>query len=131
MSSERGTARANEGSVVTLDVNLPFDDEGRATLLVDDDFAVNVSRHDEEGRLTLAAVVAQELKEDIGYAQMLDLLDLALGPLMGESPAVGRDPVSGALVAYVSLSYAHLTEATWEETLGRFVAFAKGIAETL
>ena len=116
---------------MTLDVNLPFDDEGRATLLVDDDFAVNVSRHDEEGRLTLAAVVAQELKEDIGYAQMLDLLDLALGPLMGESPAVGRDPVSGALVAYVSLSYAHLTEATWEETLGRFVAFAKGIAETL
>ena len=131
MSSERGTARASEGSVVTLDVNLPFDDEGRATLLVDDDFAVNVSRHDEEGRLTLAAVVAQELKEDIGYAQMLDLLDLALGPLMGESPAVGRDPVSGALVAYVSLSYAHLTEATWEETLDRFVAFAKGIAETL
>ena len=131
MSSERGTARANEGSVVTLDVNLPFDDEGCATLLVDDDFAVNASRHDEEGRLTLAAVVAQELKEDIGYAQMLDLLDLALGPLMGESPAVGRDPVSGALVAYVSLSYAHLTEATWEETLGRFVAFAKGIAETL
>ena len=131
MSSERETARASEGSVVTLDVNLPFNDEGCATLLVDGDFSVNILRHDEEGRLTLAAVVAQELKEDIGYAQILDLLDLALGPLMGESPAVGRDPVSGALVAYVSLSYAHLTEATWEETLGRFVAFAKGIAETL
>ena len=116
---------------MTLDLNLPFDDEGSAQLLVDGDLAVNVSRHDEEGRLTLAAVVAQELKEDIGYAQMLDLLDLALGPLVGGSPAVGRDPVSGALVAYVSLSYAHLTEATWEETLGRFVAFAKGIAETL
>ena len=116
---------------MTLDLNLPFDDEGRTTLLVDGDFAVNVSRHDEEGQLTLAAIVAQELKEDIGYAQMLDLLDLALGPLMGETPAVGRDPVSGALVAYVSLSYAHLTEASWEDSLGRFVAFAKGIAETL
>ena len=116
---------------MTLDLNIPFDDEGNAKLLVDGDFAVTVSSNDEEGRLTLAATVAQELKEDIGYAQMLDLLDLALGPLVGESPAVGRDPVSGTLIAYVSLSYANLTEATWPEKLGRFVAFAKGIAETL
>ena len=116
---------------MTLDLNLPFDDEGHAKLLVDGDLAVDVARNDEEGRLTLAAPVAPELKEDIGYAQVLDLLDLALGPLVGESPAVGRDPVSGMLVAYVSLSYAHLTEATWPDKLGRFVAFAKGVAETL
>lgn len=116
---------------MTLDLNLPFDAAGNAKLLVDGDLAVNVSRDDEAGRLTLAAPVAQELREDIGYAQVLDLLDLALGPLVGESPAVGRDPASGTLIAYVSLSYAHVTEATWPEQLGRFVAFAKGMAETL
>lgn len=116
---------------MTLDLNLPFDDDGVARLLVDGSLAVAVSRNDEEGRLTLAAVVAPELKEDVGYAQVLDLLDLALGPLVGDTPAVGRDPVSGNLVAYRSVSYAHLTDAAWPEVLGRFAAFAKGLAEKL
>ncbi len=116
---------------MTLELNLPFDAEGNAQLLIDETLAVNVSRNDEEGRLTLAAPVAQELREDIGYAQMLELLDLALGPLFGGTPAVGRDPVSGMLIAYASISYVHVTEAEWPEILGRFVAFAKGIAEKL
>ena len=116
---------------MTLDIDIPFDADGNARLLVDGDLAVGVTRNDEEGRLTLSAPVAAELKDDVGYAQVLDLLDLALGPLFGESPLVGRDPSSGALVAYVSISYASLTEATWPEKLGRFVAFAKGVAETL
>ena len=46
---------------MTLELNLPFDAEGNAQLLVDETLAVNVSRNDEEGRLTLAAPVAQEL----------------------------------------------------------------------
>ena len=116
---------------MTLELNLPFDAEGNAQLLIDETLAVNVSRNDEEGRLTLAAPVAQELREDIGYAQMLELLDLALGPLVGGTPAVGRDPVSGMLIAYASISYVHVSEAEWPEILGRFVAFAKGIAEKL
>mgnify|MGYP004657399281 FL=1 len=114
-----------------LELNLPFDAEGNAQLLVDGTLAVNVSRNDEEGRLTLAAPVAQELREDIGYAQVLELLDLALGPLVGDTPAVGRDPGSGMLIAYASISYVHVSEAEWPEILGRFVAFAKGIAEKL
>lgn len=114
-----------------LELNLPFDAEGNAQLLVDGTLAVNVSRNDEEGRLTLAAPVAQELREDIGYAQVLELLDLALGPLVGDTPVVGRDPVSGMLIAYASISYVHVSEAEWPEILGRFVAFAKGIAEKL
>ena len=116
---------------MTLELNLPFDAEGNAQLLIDGTLAVNVSRNDEEGRLTLAAPVAQELREDIGYAQVLELLDLALGPLFGGTPAVGRDPVSGMLIAYASISYVHVSEAEWPEILGRFVAFAKGIAEKL
>ena len=96
---------------MTLELNLPFDAEGNTQLLIDETLAVNVSRNDEEGRLTLAAPVAQELREDIGYAQMLELHDLAL--------------------AYASVSYVHVTEAEWPEILGRFVAFAKGIAEKL
>ena len=116
---------------MTLELNLPFDADGNAQLLVDETLAVNVSRNDEEGRLTLAAPVAQELREDIGYAQMLELLDLALGPLFGGTPSVGRDPVSGMLIAYASISYVHVTEAEWPEILGQFVAFAKGIAEKL
>ncbi len=47
---------------MTLGLNLPFDAEGNAQLLVDGTLAVNVSRNDEEGRLTLAAPVAQELR---------------------------------------------------------------------
>lgn len=116
---------------MTLELNLPFDDEGNVQLLVDETLAVNVARNDEEGRLTLAAPVAQELREDIGYAQVLELLDLALGPLFGGTPAVGRDPVSGLLIAYASISYVHVSEAEWPEILGQFVAFAKGIAEKL
>ena len=116
---------------MTLELNLPFNAEGNAQLLVDGTLAVNVSRNDEEGRLTLAAPVAQELREDIGYAQVLELLDLALGPLVGDTPAVGRDPVSGMRIAYASISYVHVSEAEWPEILGRFVAFAKGIAEKL
>ena len=54
-----------------------------------------------------------------------------LSPLVGDTPAVGRDPVSGMLIAYASISYVHVSEAEWPEILGRFVAFAKGIAEKL
>lgn len=113
------------------ELGLPFDEEGNARLVVDETLAVNISRNDAEGRLTLAAPVAAELREDIGFAQVLDLLDLALGPLFGGSPAVGRDPVSGMLIAYASVSYVHVTEAAWTEILARFVDFAKGMAEKL
>lgn len=113
------------------ELGLPFDEEGNARLVLDGTLAVNVSRNDEEGRLTLSAPVADELREDVGYAQMLELLDLAIGPLFGSSPAVGRDPVSGMLIAYASISYVHVTEAEWPEIFGRFVAFAEGIAEKL
>ena len=113
------------------ELGIPFDEEGNARLVIDEALAVNVSRNDAEGRLTLAAPVAAELREDIGFAQVLDLLDLALGPLFGGSPAIGRDPVSGMLIAYAAVSYVHVTEAEWPEILGRFVAFAKGMAEKL
>lgn len=37
------------------ELGLSFDEEGNARLVVDETLAVNVSRNDEEGRLTLAA----------------------------------------------------------------------------
>ena len=120
-----------DGNMLLPDLQLPFDGEGNARILVDNTIAVNIPRHDDEGRLTIATPVAAGLKEDIGYAQMLDLLDLALGPLLGVTPAVGRDPVGGMLIAYESIPYARITEAEWPEILGRFVAFAQGISEKL
>ena len=113
------------------ELGFPFDEDGNARIIVDDAMAVNVTRHDDECRLTIATPVAAELREDVGYAQMLDLLDLALGPLLGDTPAVGRDPVSGTLVAYVSVPYVRITESEWPDIFGRFVAFARGIAEKL
>ena len=44
---------------MTLELNLPFDAEGNTQLLIDETLAVNVSRNDEEGRLTLAAQIGR------------------------------------------------------------------------
>lgn len=113
------------------ELELPFDEDGNARLVVDGNLAVNVARQDAEGRLILSAPVAAELREDITYGEMLDLLDLALGPLFGGSPAIGRDPGTGMIIAYSTVSYAHLTAADWPELFSRFVEFVQGAAAKL
>ena len=113
------------------DFGLVFDDGGNCAMLVGEDFPVNVRRDAKGGRLVLSAPVAPELPEGVDYAFMQTLLDFALAPMLDGSPAIGRDPESGTLIAYAILPADELTEVSFREALEAFVGFAMGMAEKL
>lgn len=113
------------------DFGLVFDEDGNCPMMVGEDFPVNVRRDENWGRLVLSAPVAPELPEGVDYAFMQTLLDFALAPMFDGSPAIGREPESGTLVAYSILNAAELTEASFKEAFEAFVSFAMGMSERL
>lgn len=108
---------------------LVFDVNGNCPLMVGENFPVNVRRDEKRGRLILSAPVAPELPEGVDYAFMQTLLDFALAPMLDGSPAIGRDPESGTLIAYALLDAEELTTVSYQEAFTAFVTFAMGISE--
>lgn len=111
--------------------DLKFNEEGVCRLQVGDELVVDVLRDERLSRYVLTAPVAAELPEQTDYALMQDLLGFALGPVFDGSPAVGRDPSSGLLLAYCILPFGLATEADFPEQFGRFLEFQQAIANRL
>lgn len=85
---------------------------------------------DAAAAMTLACPVADELPPDVEYSDMLDLLDISLGPLFG-MPGVGRDPESGAIVLYAVFPFATVTQADFVDAVRAFIPRAAALAERL
>ena len=85
-----------------IGVDLAFDEDGACRLEVAKLVAVDIRANEDDGTLTLSAVVREELPDPITYSTVLDLLALALDPARqgGNSPVVGRDDESGFVVMY-------------------------------
>ena len=111
--------------------DLKFNEDGVCHLLIGDSFQVDVTRDERLSRYVLTSPVAAELPEGTDYALMQDLLNFAMGPIFDGSPAVGRDPSSGLLIAYSILPFALVTEADFSEQFDAFLSFRTGMAERL
>ena len=85
-----------------MGIDLAFDEDGACRLEVAKLVAVDIRANEDDGTLTLSAVVREELPDPITYSTVLDLLALALDPARqgGNSPVVGRDDESGFVVMY-------------------------------
>ena len=85
---------------------------------------------DEAGVATLSCPVADELPPGFEYNDMLDLLDLSLGPLFG-MPGIGRDPQSGAIVLYALFPLPSVSKAAFAEAARAFIVRAAAAVERL
>ncbi len=85
-----------------LGLDLAFDENGSCQLELAQLVAVDIRANEDDGTITLSAVVREELPDPISYSTVLDLLALALdaAPNGGNSPVVGRDDESGLVVMY-------------------------------
>lgn len=110
---------------------LKFDENGTCHLMIGDAYPVDVLRDERLSRYVLTSPVAAELPEETTYDLMQDLLDFALGPVFDGSPAIGRDPSSGLLVAYSVLPFVLATEADFPEQFARFLEFRTAMADRL
>ncbi|MBR0458731.1 MAG: CesT family type III secretion system chaperone [Victivallales bacterium] len=85
-----------------LGLDLAFDESGVCRLELEQLVAVDIRAQEDDGTLTLFAVVREELPDPLSYATVLDLLALALDPALsgGNAPVVGLDDESGTVVMY-------------------------------
>ena len=85
-----------------LGLDLAFDENGVCRLELEQLVAVDIRARQDDGTLTLFAVVREELPDPLSYATVLDLLALALDPARsgGNAPVVGRDDESGVVMMY-------------------------------
>ena len=107
-----------------------LDEGGSCHFSVEGGVNVIVHANEEAGCMELTSVVAQELPEGISYSDMMDLLDIALGPLFG-MPGLGREPESGALVFYAVLPFRTTTQAEFAEAAIKFMEYAQNLSARL
>lgn len=87
----------------SLGLNLTYDENNVCEIIVNNNDVVDVVANPENHNLILSSVIAPDLPDPVSYSVIIDLLDLALGPVLtqgGNCPVVGRDPENGMLVLY-------------------------------
>ncbi len=111
------------------------------TVMVNDDDCINIEIEDEnpvtihinleDEKFEIIATVADELPDPVSYSLVLNLLDLALCPFVNGGPAVGRDPETGYLEAYVIIPFKGLTPDDFVNALKEFLKFQIAISQEI
>lgn len=113
------------GSTITPNeddcINLAVENENPVTIHIDMD----------KEQFDLFSIVADELPDPIDYSLVQDLLDYALSPFVDGGPAVGRDPQTGFLEAYVILPFKNMSPAEFIEALKEFIKFQIAISHRI
>ena len=120
---------ALEALSVRLGLPLAFDDDACSVMVGEQPFAI---RRDGPGdRLVVSAIVADDLPDAPSRKLMTDLLDLGFGMMHEGLPAVGRDPETGFIAAFVVYPCSRLVAAEFPDSFTKFVSFASRLAERL
>ena len=90
-----------------------------------------ITNDDELDRLVVSALVADDLPDAPSRKLMTDLLDLGFGMMHEGLPAVGRDPETGFIAAFVVYPCSRLVAAEFPDSFTKFVSFAARLAERL
>ena len=116
-----------------LGLELAFDEEGACRLELAKLVAVDIRANEDDGTLTLSAVVREELPDPVTYSTVLDLLALALDPAKqgGNSPVVGRDDESGFVVMYEVVTPSMLNRKPFIEIFSEFMETYRAVSALL
>ena len=116
-----------------LGLNLAFDEDGVCRLELEQLVAVDIRARQDDGTLTLFAVVREDLPDPISYATVLDLLALALDPARsgGNAPVVGRDDESGVVVMYQVATPSELNRKPFIDIFGEFMETYRAVSAML
>ena len=90
-----------------------------------------ITNDDELDRLVVSALVADDLPDAPSRKLMTDLLDLGFGMMHEGLPAVGRDPETGFIAAFVVYPCSRLVAAEFPDSFTKFASFAARLAERL
>ena len=90
-----------------------------------------ITNDDELDRLVVSALVADDLPDAPSRKLMTDLLDLGFGMMHEGLPAVGRDPETGFIAAFVVYPCSRLVAAEFPDSFTKFASFAIRLAERL
>jgi hypothetical protein len=82
-------------------------------------------------RLVVSALVADDLPDAPSRKLTTDLLDLGFGMMHEGLPAVGRDPETGFIAAFVVYPCSRLVAAEFPDSFTKFASFAIRLAERL
>ena len=82
-------------------------------------------------RLVVSALVADDLPDAPSRKLTTDLLDLGFGMMHEGLPAVGRDPETGFIAAFVVYPCSRLVAAEFPDLFTKFASFAIRLAERL
>ena len=116
-----------------LGLDLAFDENGVCRLELEQLVAVDIKAHQDNGTLTLFAVVREELPDPLSYATVLDLLALALDPALsgGNAPVVGLDDESGTVVMYQVSTPSVLNRKPLIDIFGEFMETYRTVSAML
>ena len=90
-----------------------------------------ITNDDELDRLVVSALVADDLPDAPSRKLTTDLLDLGFGMMHEGLPAVGRDPETGFIAAFVVYPCSRLVAAEFPGSFTKFASFAIRLAERL
>ena len=90
-----------------------------------------ITNDDELDRLVVSALVADDLPDAPSRKLTTDLLDLGFGMMHEGLPAVGRDPETGFIAAFVVYPCSRLVAAEFPDSFMKFMSFASRLAERL
>ena len=90
-----------------------------------------ITNDDELDRLVVSALVADDLPDAPSRKLTTDLLDLGFGMMHEGLPAVGRDPETGFIAAFVVYPCSRLVAAEFPDSFTKFASFASRLAERL
>ena len=116
-----------------LGLDLTFDENGTCRLELAELVAIDIRANEDDGTLTLSAVVREDLPDPITYATILDLLALALDAAKsgGNAPVVGRDDESGFVVMYQVATPSALNRKPLIAIFGEFMETYRAVSALL
>ena len=106
-----------------LGAELKFNDENMCELAVGESTVLSIERRPDAGTLLMTSVVADALPDPVDYSLVLDLLDFSLGAALNGTPAIGRDEVSGLVVAHQTVTAQNLKDMSFSDIVGKFLSF--------
>lgn len=92
---------------------------------------VTLLQEDDQDRLVVTALVADDLPDAPSRALVCDLLNLGFGMLRDGLPAVARDPETGFLAVFAVFPCATLVAAEFPDAFDKFAAFATALVDRL
>ena len=117
-----------------INLNLEFDSNNLCEISINEDDAISVVANPEDHNLIFTTAVAIALPDPVSYSVVLDLFDLGLGPVLshgGNSPVIGRDPDTEAIILYQVNTESILESSDVGELFLDFFKFKQAIAQHL